>query len=87
MARYFAYQIYSPDSAQLQVDTDPSKLFAQLAKDLAHVHARTNGVEAIEIGQVSGDDVEDALNQIRGENWIEGTHGYADGCLAWSREV
>lgn len=76
--RYFAYQIYNGhDSVDLAVDTDPAKLWERFANDLQL--AEGGGIETIEVGQVYGSDIEDALNAVRAEEWLPGGYGTADG--------
>lgn len=79
--RYFGYQLYKGDdgTVDLQVDTDPAALFATLAEDLNHCRQHTPGLETLEIGQVEADSVDAALDEIRAERWIDGTHGYTNG--------
>ncbi len=77
---YYGYQIHdNQDGAELYVDTDPVAFFKQLAKELAGITEYKGRIETIEVGQVQGTNIEDALNQVRMEKWIPGTHGSAEG--------
>lgn len=74
--RYHAYQVLAGgSSADVYVSTDAQELLRHLAEDLAAVP--TGSLEEVEVGQVEGKDVEDAVNAVRGGDWAPGARGGA----------
>jgi hypothetical protein len=64
--KYFAYEILTPNVSSMYVDIDPKAFRKELGRELA-----AEEVEEITVGTVEADTFEDALNEIRADNWTE----------------
>ena len=68
MFTYFAYEVCTTDRAEIQVDTDPAKLWGRLAHDLISAHL-DGGLESITTGKVVATDPEEAVRKVRERAW------------------
>lgn len=75
MVIYHAYEIYTSGAVDLGVDLNAADLLLRMAEDLRAADG-DGGMERIVVGQVEGDSVEDALDNVRAGGWLEA--GFAD---------
>lgn len=77
--RYYAYQLVFQGDFQMGVDTDPGELWKRFVEDLRANQEAEDPLVQLEVGEVMGTDVEDALNSVRAGEWIEGTFVSVEG--------
>lgn len=66
---YHGYELLTDGVADMYVDPNPVEVLKHLAADVCIVSNKR--IEGVTVGTVEANSIENALNQIRMDNWIQ----------------